>query len=146
MRCIKPPWRRVVFLLPFALICAGGRSGGTGGRGAAQEQRNATGDLSPPPSSVHGAAGSGEPNRYNDHIQTADFPVQKKANVPDNKGAWDEEVKVKEEQEESDEEGHEEEIKLIIDADPAGLTWSGLDVDDDLALLALLAVAAGCED
>ena len=28
--------------------------------------------------------------------------------------------------------------------DPAGLTWSGLDVDDDLALLALLAAAAGC--
>lgn len=33
---------------------------------------------------------------------------------------------------------------LIVDTDPAGFTWSGLDVDDDLAILALVAAASGC--
>lgn len=29
--------------------------------------------------------------------------------------------------------------RFIVDTDPAGLVWSGLDIDDDLALLVLLA-------
>ena len=33
---------------------------------------------------------------------------------------------------------------VILDCDPTGLSWSGLDVDDDLALLALVASASGC--
>jgi hypothetical protein len=37
-----------------------------------------------------------------------------------------------------------EEHVVIIDTDPAGHSWSGLDVDDDMALLALVAAASGC--
>ena len=39
---------------------------------------------------------------------------------------------------------HSAEDHVIVDCDPAGLTWSGLDVDDDLAILSLLAAADGC--